>query len=97
MNLNRVRMRVAQMPKPFVRRNQALHVPAPRSIRDQGTPRQHHLQNLQKLLRDVKVRLIAGMMKSDQDLVGQPPAIAGCTTRSRFAPGLVFILAHRRP
>ncbi len=69
-------IRVAQMPKPFVRGDKAFHVPAARAVRGQRAAGQHHLQNVQQLFRNLKIALIAGMMERDQNFVGQTSAVA---------------------
>jgi hypothetical protein len=56
---------VAQMPEPLVRRDQALHVAPPGAVRRQWPAGQHHLQDVQQLLADFKIALIAGVMKRD--------------------------------
>jgi hypothetical protein len=60
---------MAQMPQAFVRGDQALHVSPARSIGRQRTAGQHHLQDMEKLFRNLKVRLVAGVMERDQNFV----------------------------
>jgi hypothetical protein len=64
------------MPQALVRRDQALRIPPPRTIGNCRWPPRHRLQDMEQLLRDGKVILIAGMVEGDQDLVGQAPAVA---------------------
>ena len=63
------------MPKPLVRGDQTFHIPAARAIWRQGTACQHHLKDMEQLLRNLEIALIASVMERDQDFVGQPPAI----------------------
>src|SRR5579862_6974590 len=85
---------MAQVPKPFMRGNQTLHVAAPRAVGCQRTAGQHHLQDVQQLLGDLEVGLIAGMMERNKDLVRQTPRIAGRPTGSALASGNFLGLVH---
>ena len=58
-----------QVPEPLVRGDQAFHVASTRAVRRQRPTRQHHFQDVQKLLGDLEVALVAGVMECDQDLV----------------------------
>ena len=60
---------VAQVPKPLMRGDKTFHVAPPCAIGRQGPSGQHHFQHEKKLFRDLKVRLIAGVMKRDQNFV----------------------------
>jgi hypothetical protein len=60
---------MAEMPKALVRGDEALHIAPSSDIRRLGSPRQHHLQHAQKLLGNLQIRLIAGVVEGDQDLV----------------------------
>jgi hypothetical protein len=51
-----------------MRRDQGFRVSPAIAVR--GTPRQHHLQELDQVFRDLKIALVAGLMKGDQDFVG---------------------------
>jgi hypothetical protein len=59
------------MPQPLVGRDQAFHVAPPCAIGRKRPPGQHHLQDMKKLLRDFEIRLVAGVMESDQDFRGR--------------------------
>src|SRR5271163_4285218 len=91
------RIRMSQMPKTLVRRNQAFHIPPARAVRCKGSPGQHHFQDVKQLLRHLEIALITGMMKSDQYFVGQAPAIARCATWACFATDFLVSLAHPGP
>ena len=58
-----------EMPKAFVGGDQAFHIASARAVRCQGPARQHHLQDVEKLLRNFEVGLVASVVKRDQDLV----------------------------
>jgi hypothetical protein len=58
-----------------MRRDEAIQVPSPIAILVRGIADHHHLQDAQQFLRHLEVALIAGLMKWDQDLVGQPPDV----------------------
>ena len=92
-----VGVRVPQVPQALVRRDKAFHVAPAGAVRGERAARQHHFEYVQELLRDLEISLIAGVMKGDQDLVGQTPAIARCCTGTNLSPGIVFSLAHSRP
>src|SRR5579875_2185153 len=80
--------RVTQVPKPLVGGYQAFHVPPPAAVRRQRTAGEHHLKHMQQLLGDLKIALIAGLMESDHDFVGEAAAIA---RRRRGAGGRRFV------
>jgi hypothetical protein len=48
-----------------MRRDQAFHIAPSGAIRRQRQARQHHFQNVQQLLRYLKIRLVAGVMESN--------------------------------
>lgn len=58
-----------------MRRHQALNVPAAVAIQPQRSAAHHHFQHAQQLLGDLQIVLITRMVKRDQDLVGQTPAM----------------------
>jgi hypothetical protein len=60
---------VAKVPQAFVGRDKALHVAPPGSIGSQRTTGQHHLQDMEKLFRNLEIRLVAGVVKGDQNLI----------------------------
>jgi len=62
-------VRMPQMPKPLVGRDEAFHVAAAGSVRRQWPACQHHLQHMQKLFRHFQIALVAGMMKGNQNFV----------------------------
>src|SRR6202012_4985959 len=69
---------------------------ATRAVRCQRPARQHHFENVQQLLRDFEVALIAGMVERDQDLVREAPAVARYPTSAGMLPaGLVLHLVCR--
>ena len=76
---------MTQVPQALVRRDQAFHVAPAVAVRGQRAARQHHLQDVQKLLGDFEVGLVASVMEGDQDLVRQPPAVARGPPRRRQA------------
>jgi hypothetical protein len=63
------RSRLPQVPQTLMRSDQAFHVPPPRAAWREGPTRQHHFQNVQQLLGDLEISLIARMMEGYQDLV----------------------------
>jgi len=62
-------MRMAKVPQPLVGSHQTLHIAAARAIRRQWPAGQHHFQNVQELLRHLKIALVAGMVEGDQNLI----------------------------
>ncbi len=92
-----VRVRVAQMPEAFVRRDQTLHIAPPGAVGSQWPPGQHHLQNMEQLFRDLEITLITGMVKGDQDFVRQAPTLARRAAWSRFSTDFLVSLAHPGP
>src|SRR4051794_19182682 len=85
------------MPKTLVRGDQALHVAPARAVGCYRTARQHHLQNMQELLGHLEIALVAGVMKCDQDLIGETPAIPGRSAWTCFATDLFVSLNHTIP
>jgi hypothetical protein len=75
---------MAQMPKPLMRRDQALDGPAPVVLGGHAATRQHVLQRAKQLLGHLKVLRVAGMMERNQNLVGKPPAVAGRYTWATY-------------
>jgi hypothetical protein len=57
--------------------HEALHVAPPCAVGRERTAGQHHLEDMEKLIRDLIISLVASVMKRNQDLVRQPPAVAG--------------------
>src|SRR4051794_6920581 len=83
-----------QMPEPLMRGNEALHVAPSGAVRRQRPARQHHLQNVQQLLGHLEIRLVAGMVERDQDLVRQATRVTGGAARPALAPRALFALAY---
>jgi hypothetical protein len=52
---------------------------------------------MEKLFRDLKIGLIASMVKRDQDLIRQAPAVPRRGTGAGFPPGILFRLARNHP
>ncbi len=92
-----VGVRMAQMPKTLMRRDQTLHIASPGAVGGQRPPGQHHLQDVEQLFRHLKVTLIAGMVEGDQDLVRQAPAIARRSSWTRLSTDFLVSLAHPGP
>jgi hypothetical protein len=68
---------MSKVPEPLVRCDQRVLVPSPLAAAQRARSPlgcNHCLQDLQKTLRDLEIRLVAGLMEGDQDLVGQPAA-----------------------
>jgi hypothetical protein len=59
---------VAQIPEPFMRRDQGFDVPP--AVSPGRQPRQYRLQHMEQPLRDLKVSLVARIMKGDHDFIG---------------------------
>ena len=61
---------MAKVPESLMRGDQGIRIAA--SIVDlcQWRPCQHHPEDVQQLLRNFEIALIAGVMERDQDLVG---------------------------
>lgn len=64
-----------------MRGDQGLHGAAPIGLYLARAPREHRFENLEELLRHLKLLLVAGLVEGDQNLVGQAAGI----TRG-FAP-----------
>ena len=75
------------MPEPLMRGDQTLHVLPARPIRCERLARQHHFQNAQQLVGNLKIPLVACLVERDEDLVRQPTRVAyrGCGL-GRFFP-----------
>jgi hypothetical protein len=68
---------MSQVPEPLVRRDQGFHG-APAISLDLARPaREHCFEDLEELLRHLKLLLVAGLVKSDQNLVSQATGITG--------------------
>jgi hypothetical protein len=82
------------MPEPFVCSHKAFHIPPPGAVRRKRPTCQHHLQDMEKLFCDLEVALIARVMKSDQDLIGQTPRIARYDKSAGFPSAFLLDLTH---
>jgi hypothetical protein len=60
---------VAEQPKPFMRGHKTFNALAAIAIRTGARPLQHFFQNNQKVIRHVEIRLVAGVMKGNQNLI----------------------------
>jgi len=61
---------VAQVPEPLMRGDKAFHVAPAIAVAGEGAAHRHHFQDAQKMLGDIQVIGVAGLMKRDQNLVG---------------------------
>ena len=73
-----------------MRRDQAFHVAPPGSVRRQWAARQHHLEHMEQLLGHLVIGLVAGMVKSDDDLVRQPAAVTRWTS-DPTVPNMILV------
>jgi hypothetical protein len=64
---------MAQEPKPFVRRDQALHDAAIFGAPRRPFPHGDRVEDIEQLPSDLNVTLIASLMETNQDLVRQAP------------------------
>ncbi len=83
--------RVAQMPKALMRRNQALNAFAAVGIRRHGSAGEHGFQNMEQLLGNLIIALVAGMVEGEQDFIGQPAAVAW-RTRAGFGGNIGSVI-----
>ena len=67
---------MAQVPEPLMRGDESIHIAPSIAGWGQWTALQHHLQDLKQRLGNLEVALIAGLMKGDEYLVGQPAGVA---------------------
>ncbi len=58
------------MPKPLMGGNQALNALAAVGIGGDGAAGEHVFEYVQKLLGNLKIALVAGMVKGNEDLIG---------------------------
>jgi hypothetical protein len=86
---------VAQMPEPFMRRDQGFDVPP--AIGRGRQPRQHRLQQMEQLLRDLELSLVAGMMEGYHDFIRQSPCVARRASAGCLLTIVRISLCHRRP
>jgi hypothetical protein len=86
---------VTQVPEPLMGGDQAFHVAPARAVGREWAARQHHLEHMQKLFRYLEVRLVAGVVKSDENLVGQAPAVSRRSRRTGFPANIVIAANHR--
>jgi short-subunit dehydrogenase len=74
--LGKILFRVPKMPKPLMSGDQAFNAFAAVGIRRDGPAGQHCFKNVEKLLADFIVALVARMMKGDEYFIRQAAAIA---------------------
>lgn len=74
-----------QVPKAFMRRDEALDAAAAVAVNMGRTPGQHDLQNVQEMLGDFEVGRVAGMVERDQNLVRKPAGVPRQSGRRGFA------------
>jgi hypothetical protein len=67
-NLARQRLWMPEIPQPLVGGYNRFHIPPTLFLRGRGA-RQHHLQNMEKLIGDLVFALLAGVAEGDQDFV----------------------------
>jgi hypothetical protein len=91
------RFRVAQHPKPFMRGDKAFNAFSAIGIRTRSRAFQHFFENDQKIIRDLKIGLIAGMVEGDQNLIRKPSCVTrghrGATFGTRFP--FIKIVVHQ--
>ena len=75
----------------------ALHVSSFCSIGSQWATCQHHLQNMKKLFSDLEIRLVAGVMKGNQNFVRKSAAIPRRPNDADVPARLILCMAHRHP
>ena len=75
---------MAEQPKPFMRGHQAFDALAAIAVRTRIGPLQHLFQNNQKVIRDIEIRLVTGMMKGNQNLIRQPSCVSWGAGRATF-------------
>jgi hypothetical protein len=69
-------IRMPQKPESRMRRDQTFRISPPVATRSLRRARQHHFQDAQESLGDLKVPLVARLMKRDQDLIRQASGVA---------------------
>ncbi len=67
---------VLEVPEPLIGGDEPLHAAPALLVRCRRPPREHELENMEQLLSDLEVLLIAGLVESDQDLVREPARMA---------------------
>jgi hypothetical protein len=77
-------VRVAQLPEPLVRSHEGFQVAASPLARHERL--RLHLQDAQQPLSHLEIRLIAGLVERDQDLVCQPSRKESAPFRLSLAP-----------
>lgn len=87
---------VPQVPEPLVRRHQPFHAAPALLVRGRGPARKHQFEHPQQLLGDLQIRLIAGLVKGNKDLVREPTCVARrCGGGSFSGRDLVRFCPHR--
>src|SRR5580692_516821 len=69
-------IRVSYVPQPLIGRDQTFLGTAIPPGREVGRALDHEIQDTQQLPGGLDIPLVAGLMKGDQDLVGQAPGVA---------------------
>jgi hypothetical protein len=68
---------MSQVPEPLVRRDQGFHGAPTIGLNLAWAACEHCFENLEELLRHLKLLLVAGLVESDQNLVSQATGITG--------------------
>ena len=61
---------MAQVPKPFMGRDQTLDAFTPVGIWRNGAARQHCFENMQELFSDLVISLVTGVVKRQENFIG---------------------------
>ena len=75
------RLRVAKVPQPLMRGDEAFHASTPIPVPGSGTPGYHDLKHLQQLIRYLQVSRVACVMEGHQHLVRQTARVTRETWR----------------
>ncbi len=81
------------MPQPLMRGDEAFDALAAVGVRGHRAAGQHIFKNMKQLLGDFKIALVAGMVKRDENFVGQTTAITRrvtCLSKSLTASFVCF-------
>ncbi len=73
--------RVAEVPEALMRGDQAFDAFAAVGVGGDGAAGEHAFQDVEELLADFVVALVAGVVEGDENFVRQPAAIAGRSAR----------------
>jgi hypothetical protein len=69
-------MHVPQVPEPFMGRDERVHRSAPVGLHVDRAMHKDGLQDLEQLIRDLELLLVASLMEGDEDLVRQTTRVA---------------------